>query len=256
MREIYLKAPAGWHDISAEGFLFVSKLFEEQLSESEFLTRCLIDFTGIDPVQHRIEVNDGELLFEFLDPEGKLFSLSAEQMKSLTDELRWLLDSVGLCRLPERLGGLFPVDSRLFGITLEEYLLADQLYASYSVNKRIDDLNRFVAVFYRKKGDKWDERDYKKYVNIIRSVPNHAKNAVYLWFTGLKKWIMDKYPYMFGDPASAGETSILSPDEHILRLFSSLNDGDVTRNKEILHTHVHEVFYELNQKIENQQSHV
>ncbi len=251
MKEIHLTAPVGWHDITSEQLLFVSKLFDSQLSESEFLTRSLISFTGIEPVKHGLVPGDGELLFEFLDPAGELFSLSAEEMKSLIDQLRWLIDSVGLCRLPEKLGGLSPVDSRLFGVTLEEYLLADQLYATYSTSKRVDDLNRFIAVFYRKSGEKWDERKYKKYINILRSVPNHAKTAVYLWFSGFKKWIIDKYPYMFGGTES-GETSIPSPDEHILRLFTSLNNGDVTRNKEILHTHVHEVFYELNQKIENQ----
>jgi|GEM_PF-2067863 len=255
MREIHLHAPSGWHDITPEQLLFVALLFEEQLSEAEFLTKCMISFTGIEPVKHGLETGDGELLFEFLDPAGEVFSLSAEEMKSLLDELRWLIDSVGLCRLPEKLGGLSPVDSRLFGVTLEEYLLADQLYANYSASKKVDDLNQLIAVFYRKPGEKWNERKYKMYVNILRSVPNHAKTAVYIWFSGLKKWIIDKYPYVFGD-GTTGETSAPSPDEHILRLFTSLNNGDVTRNKEILHTHVHEVFYELNQKLENQQSHV
>jgi hypothetical protein len=153
MREIHLHAPSGWNDITSEQLLFVSKLFEDQLSESEFLTRCLIYFTEIEPVKHGLETGDGELLFEFLDPSGKLFSLSAEEMKSLTDELRWLIDSVGLCRLPEKLGGLSPVDSRLFGVTLEEYLLADQLYANYSATKKVDDLNQLIAVFYRKPGE-------------------------------------------------------------------------------------------------------
>ena len=255
MREIHLTAPAGWTDITPEQLLFVSGLFGEQLSEAEFLIRCLVNFTGIEPVKHGITTGDGELLYEFLDPDGELFSLSAEEMKSLTDELRWLTGSVGLCRLPEKLGGLSPVDSRLFGVTLEEYLLADQHYANYSATKRVDDLNHLIAVFYRKPGEGWDEGKYKRYVNILRSVPNHAKSAVYIWFTGLKKWIIDKYPYMFGD-GTGGETSAASPDEHILRLFASLNNGDVTKNKEILRTHVHEVFYELNQKIENQQDHV
>lgn len=255
MKEIHLQAPRGWREITATQLLDIAKMYDEQLPEEEFLVRCLIALTGIVPIEKKVGVEASELLFYYSTPEGEEFSLTAAETASLAGQLRWVIDGVDLCKPPENIAGLQPVNARLFGVTLDEYLLADQLYGAYSQSKNIDTLNRFAAVFYRKNAAEWDERNYRRYCGAMVAVPKHAKTAVYIWFTGVKKWLQQKYPYLFSG-ADGGESSLPEPDEHILRLLTALNGGDVTKNRDILRTQVHEVFFALNFKLENADQHV
>jgi hypothetical protein len=246
--KIQLTAPSAWHELSGNQVLFVAEMFLKKLPEIEFLTNCLLNFTGLKSADPKISFSEGETLFWFRKGSDKPFAISPEQFQALINELKWLVKDIGLCRPPEKLGNYFPVNGQLYGVSLEEYLLADNLYMEYSRDKKQDSLNKLIAVFYRKKDEAWDEQRYKIRIGSARQLPRHAKHAVYIWFTGVKAWIIKKYPEVFKKP-SAGEEAVPA-DETILRLLSSLNSGDVTLNKDILKTHIHEVFYELNRKIE------
>ena len=73
--------------------------------------------------------------------------------------------------------------------------------------------------------------------------------AVLLWFSGAKRYLQKKYPYVF----STDETGapVTPGDELMLGMLSSLNEGRIADNEKIRQADVHEVLYELNLKIKN-----
>jgi hypothetical protein len=139
---------------------------------------------------------------------------------------------------PEFKGYTSP-DSRLFNITLDRYLTADFHYQSVDSVNKICETEKIVETL-------WTRKSHRK----LR-LSNAESTAVYLWYTGAKKYLRDEYPYIFTQ--SSGD--MISPRETVLGLLSVFNDGKPQNNEQILKTSVHEVFFELNRMIKYKKSH-
>ncbi|OFX56281.1 MAG: hypothetical protein A2066_12825 [Bacteroidetes bacterium GWB2_41_8] len=251
MRTINLTSPQNWQELTPKQLLFISDLYLNKYEESEFLTRALIGLAGLIPVPHKIEAAEMELLFSFRTSEENPFQLTTAEMHEMSTRLKWLLESPGLCT-PPSLGKYIPVNNRLFGVPLEQYLLADAHYIRFAKTKDRSILDKFAAALYRnKENELWNDQAWKNRIPKFSKRSMAELNAVFIWFTGVKAFIMAKYPYVF--PNSTGSGGESAPDEQILQLLANLNGGDVTRNRLIMETHVHEVLFELNLKIENSQ---
>ena len=255
MRTINLTSPQNWQELTPKQLLFISDLYLNKYEESEFLTRALIGLAGLIPVPHKIEAAEMELLFSFRTSEENPFQLTTAEMHEMSTRLKWLLESPGLCTPPDLLEYI-PVNNRLFGVPLEQYLLADAHYIRFAKTKDRSILDKFAAALYRDNEDEqWSDRAWKKRIPEFARLDLPELNAVFIWFTGVKAYIMSKYPYVFpGTDGGRDKACLVSPDETILQLLANLNDGDVTRNRLIMETHVHEVLYELNLKIEQSNS--
>ena len=251
MRTINLTSPQNWQELTPKQLLFISDLYLNKYEESEFLTRALIGLAGLIPVPHKIEAAEMELLFSFRTSEENPFQLTTAEMHEMSTRLKWLLESPGLCT-PPSLGKYIPVNNRLFGVPLEQYLLADAHYIRFAKTKDRSILDKFAAALYRnKENELWNDQAWKNRIPKFSKRSMAELNAVFIWFTRVKAFIMAKYPYVF--PNSTGSGGESAPDEQILQLLANLNGGDVTRNRLIMETHVHEVLFELNLKIENSQ---
>lgn len=252
MRTINLTSPQNWQELTPKQLLFISDLYLNKYEESEFLTRALIGLTGLIPIPHKVEAAEMQLLFSFRTPEEKPFQLTASEMHEMAFRLKWLLDPPGLCTPPDFMKYI-PVNNRLFGVPLEQYLLADAHYIRFAKTKDRSILDKFAAALYRSnENELWSDQSWKKRIPHFTLLSMAELNAVFIWFTGVKAFIMSKYPYVF--PGSTGSGAESAPDEQILQLLANLNGGDVTRNRLIMETHVHEVLYELNLKIEQSNS--
>lgn len=252
MRTINLTSPQGWHELTPGQLLLVSGLYLQKYEASEFLTRALIGLTGLTPVPHKVEADEMELLFSFRYPGENTFQMTASEMHEKASRLKWLLESPGLCT-PPNLIKYIPVNNRLFGVPLEQYLLADAHYIRFAKTQDRSILDKFAASLYRQnENESWSNLAWKKRIPHFTLMSMAELNAVFIWFTGVKAYIMSKYPYVF--PASTESGGESAPDEQILQLLANLNGGDVTRNRLIMETHVHEVLFELNLKIEQSQN--
>ena len=253
MRTINLTSPKGWHELTPEQLLLISGLYLLQLPETDFLVNALIGLTELTPIQHKVFADDDKLMFAFKTPGEKPFFVESEKTHEMATRLKWLLDPPGLCTPPD-LGKYIPVNNRLFGVPLEQYLLADLHYIQFANTQDRLILDKFAAALYRSNEDEqWNDQAWKKRIPHFSLMSLAELNTVFIWFTGVKAFIMAKYPYVFPASASTGSAAG-APDEQILQLLANLNGGDVTRNRLIMETHVHEVLFELNLKIENSQN--
>lgn len=254
MRTVNLNSPQDWSELTTEQFLMISELYLEKYEETEFLTRALIGLTGLIPVPHKVESAEMELLFSFRTPHENPFQISAAEMHEMAFRLKWLLDPPGICTPPD-LGKYIPVNNRLYGVPLEQYLLADAHYIRFAKTQDKSILIKFAASLYRKnEAEQWSDQSWKRRIPHFTLRSMAELNAVFIWFTGVKAYIMSKYPYVFPSSTSSGGETMAEPAEVILQLLTNLNGGDVTRNRLIMETHVHEVLFELNLKIEQSQN--
>jgi hypothetical protein len=233
--KIDLTLPSGWHQVEPGKLVQLARLFLSHCEKSDFLARCFFLFSGWKLMRRPQITIEGKKQYWF--KKGFLqFYIDADRFTFLVKKLEWITEGIALpAGLPE-IKGFSHVNHRLYYVTLETFLEADNYYQAYIETQKFSYINQLFQQFYHRQR--------------LFAWPSKAeKYAVFLWFTGVKSFLAIKYPYIFtGSSGSEGGTS---PEETILNLLSALNQGDVTNNKKIFKTHVHECFHELNLKIEH-----
>ena len=230
-----LTLPKGWHEVKGDKLVKLAKLYMSHRAKPDFLSRCFFLFSGWKPLRKREIVVDGKNQYWFKKGKQK-FYIDADLFTTLVKKLEWVSTGISLPASMPPVRGFRHCNVKLYSVTLEDYLSADNYFNAFTQTGESRYLGKLFAVFYSRRH--WFSRASKI-----------QKYAVFLWFTGVKNYLVNKYPYIFS--GNSGNTGIPSPDETILSLLSSLNNGNVTANKDIFKTHVHECFYELNLKIEH-----
>lgn len=232
-----LNIPKSWKELDDKQLLFVSRLYLEGLPKAEFLSLCLMDFAGITLVKKPLE--NGNFLFT----KGvREFTMDAEMWQTLCDKLNWMVDSVGEIKNPTRIGRTIGCNQRLYGVTLEQMLLADNYYAVYSQSKDIKLLAQFTAVFYRRRWQQFKSNKTKKRSTYFLRF-DAEMNVVLIWYTGVRMSLRERFPYLY---ESTGTDQAQTPEQMVLNILSALNGGDITKNKELYKSPCIEALQQLN----------
>lgn len=254
-KQLNISLPNSWGELTEKQVAFVSKLIYMEIDQLELLTRCFLEFSGISIISRDPEIvktddaPDGELCYWFKKPGMGKFFLDVDMATTLIHHLDFLVNEITLFKPPARLGKYTGCNFKLYGINLEEWIIVDQMYIGYAKTKDIKFLDNMLAVLYHLPGEKWDENtDLTNRAARFKPMPEHARYIIFLWYTSCKLWLKKKYFYLF-DTDPDGEAQ-QSANDYVMSLLSSLNEGSVANNPLIKRTPCHEVFYELNRKIE------
>jgi len=232
-----LDIPKAWPELSQNQLLFVSKLHMEGLKRAEFLSLCLLKFTGLVLVK-KPDIN-GNFLFK---KNGNIFTIDVDMFYTLCEKLSWLIDSVGQVMNPVKIGRSFGCNQRLYGVSLEQMLMADNYFKAYNELKDIRILAKFTAIFYHKRWQKFNSKKVKiRYRKFLRHKAH--LNIVLMWYTGVRIGLRERFPYLY---KPANEADCQSPEEIVLNTLSALNNGDITKNKELYKSESIEALKQLN----------
>jgi len=250
-----IKLPNSWGELSEKQLLFVSKLIYMELPQLEVISRCFLEFSGItilskDPeIVETDDAPEGELCYWFKKPGIGKFCLDVAMATTLIHHLDFLINEITLFKNPAKIGRYKGCNFKLYGLTLEEWIVVDQMYIGYAKTRRIEFLDNMMAVLYCLPGEVWDEKtDLAERAARFKKMPEHTRYLIFLWYTSCKLWLKGKYFFLF-DSNDSGESGT-SANEYVMTLLSSLNEGNVSNNPQIKRTPCHEVFYELNRRIE------
>jgi len=242
---INLTVPVKWSELSIKQVEYFSKMLLKELSETELMTLCFLKFSGLKLIKKAIKERTG-YQYIFKKKGQSRFLMDADQATSCISKMEFMVKEVSLFRLSEKIKKYVSYDFRMYDVCLEQYLLLESFYQAFLSTNDTAYLNKMLAIMYHLKEEKWNVDLLPVWERRFKRVPLFRKYVIFLWYSGVKKWIIDKYYYVF----SGSDDSKSNPDEIILNLISALNDGDITHNKEILATNIHEALFELNRKIE------
>lgn len=248
MRKIELKLPKGWNQLKKGELETVAGYFLRYKSKPEILTRCFLLFSGWKIVRWD-RLAGLEQGYGYFTKKGEsLFRVDPDTFTGLAKNLEWITKEYTLPSYVPRIRGLDTPNLILYKATLEQYLMADNFYIRFITTGNFGDLDKMIATLYCRN---ITDIDLERRARRIARQKKSIRYAVFIWFCGLKSWLRDKYPCIFaGYEPDAGRPQ----DEAILGLLTALNGGDITKNRIILNTGVHEALYELNQKMENSKS--
>ena len=238
--------PSAWNELTRKQVLFVSRLFQGQLTMMDFKLRVLLKILTIrQKVMKRIDHEDVYFLCESLDFLFKEVSLT----KNLLPVLR-----------TGRRKYLGPADA-MMNCTFGEFTMANSLLDSFSKTKEQKYLDEMVSVFYRPRKWFWfirkaysDNPDpRKKFVNrslkrrcqIIASLDYEVKYSIFLFFSGVLNSLPLLYPYVYEQQGGTG-----NEDNGWASLIISLADGktDDKSLETVMNSNLYNVFIGLNKK--------
>jgi hypothetical protein len=238
--------PSDWNELTKKQVLFVSRLFQGQLTIVDFKIKALFKFLSI-----RKKVLKG------MDHEDVYF---------LCESLNFLFKEVSLTKnlLPVLQTGrrkyFGPADA-MMNCTFGEFTMANSLLDSFSKTKEQKYLDEMVAVLYRPRKWFWfirksftDNQDPRKlFVNrtlkkrgrMISRLDYEIKYAVFLFFSGVLNSLPLLYPYVYQQQGDTG-----SEDNGWALLIISLADGktDDKSLETIMNSNLYNVFIGLNKK--------
>ena len=238
--------PSAWNELTRKQVLFVSRLFQGQLTLMDFKLRVLLKFLTIrQKVMKRIDHEDVYFLCESLDFLFKEVSLTKNLLPDLRNGRRKYLG---------------PADA-MMNCTFGEFTMANSLLDSFSKTKEQKYLDEMVAVLYRPRKWFWfiqksftDNQDpRKRFVNRslkrrcqrIARLDNEVKYSIFLFFSGVLNTLPLLYPYVYEQQGSTG-----SEDNGWASLIISLADGktDDKSLETVMNSNLYNVFIGLNKK--------
>ena len=238
--------PSEWNEMTKKQVLFVSRLFQGQLTMVDFKLRALFNFLSVRPkVIKRIHPEDSYFLCETLDFLFKEVSLTRNLLPTIGTGWR---KCVG------------PSDA-MMNCTFGEFTMANSLLDSYSKTREQKYLDEMVAVLYRPKKWFWfirrsitDNQDSRKmFVNrtlkkrcrSISRLDYEIKYSVFLFFSGVLNSLPVLYPYVYQQKEDAG-----SEDNGWASLIISLADGktDDKSLETVMNSNLYNVLIGLNKK--------
>lgn len=246
MKRVDIKV-CNWNNITDKQLIRIAALFREQPEELTFNVKAFMILTDLRLIRKQTIIDKDGCWRWFKDSNRKIL-INLEEINWVIKKFDWLTNSIQLPNNIKTIGKYRGTDRKIYTVTLQQYLTADIFYNGFSVKQKIEFLNKFVGCLYLKRGEVFNPESVNKYGKRFMFKSNNVKIAVYLWFTGVKEFLKNKYPNLFSgaDDAEPGQ----DPSEIFLNTLSSLNDGDITRNPKLLNSPVHEAFKQLDVKLE------
>ncbi len=176
--------PTTWGELDADGLQLAAQLWTGGLPRDELLAR----FYAVPlAVVHAL---DGYLVY------------CLTQLTSWMRRLDDAVDDFKIAELPDT--GYFSPGPRLSGCTLEQFMIADSHFQRYAIGQDPDYLTLFIASLYHARRKRDDDIDVK--VGVVERLPEPVRQAVFLNFILIRRWLSRSYPYLFPPQSDADDS--------------------------------------------------
>lgn len=247
LAELHITLPQGWGELTAAQVSRVAYHLAHKTDDIQYLVNLALEFADLQPRGANCSP-DGVFTYSYYHRSAGRVVLNAEQVAAMARAIEWATGEPEPMQAPE-LDGYCSPDQRLFGITLEQFVTADNACNAFASRQNIEALRVMVAALYPR-SKSYDPEKLQVEAARLSFLPMWQLEAVVLWYIGAKKFLMQKYQSVFSGGEEQGGAS---GAEILLGLLSSVNEGRVVDNEKLKSTDIHEILYELNRKIRNAQ---
>lgn len=241
--ELRIKLPKALIELTPKQLRFVSSLFQEGISETEFLTKAALYLAGLKLIVCRDPEQDGARWYSH----GSLkihFLLTAELISQMAERCRFLLSPGEIKPIPW-IRMAKARHYRLYNASFEEYLMAENYYFAFTSTKDPAHLDNLISVLYRRPWHRWDASKIQSRAKVFRNVDAAVKNSVFMWYIGFRSYIPQRCPALFSGEKS-GET--FNPRNYINGMVHQLCNSDITLKKQLLKQAALDAMDELEQR--------
>ncbi len=184
-RTISVNYPESWAEINASQLVAIACLYNQALTDVQFISkmfalpkkivRRFAPFELFKIMQCIEFIADRKPFHEFIIKElpiSSVFGLHAS-------------GSLLFAPLP-----------KLKGVTFGQFIFADTYFADYQRTQKQEDLHKFIAALYLKKGEIFRESVIERH-SLINRIDRHTLEAIYINYNLLREWLALAYPLIF-----------------------------------------------------------
>ena len=223
--KIDIAYPTDWGTMSIEDFRNVCMILAQPHGKKESLFLCLCALAHIrpdNPIHYDPKNLKDNVAFIIGD---RRYIISPKTIQEACSQLEFIYDTVGLAPSP-----LPMLDRKLYGVSFEQYYEADAYMLQYNASEVKDEsLLKKVSIILTK--------------GRTRKLLPWQRKGLVIWWAGVKKYLMEKYPYVLQE---GGSISDRTQEEILQELLSCMNNNRPQENNAILKSDVHAVLYSLN----------
>lgn len=239
-----LSLPRKWSDLTSEQVMQLAYLISRRYEREECLLRFALFCGGLKPHGSKVR-GTGQIVYYYYRRGVGNIPLTAAQLASVRNAVAWVLDEPSLMAVPLLTKRFKSPDALLYGVTLEQYLIADGAYGRYTESHNVRDLELMAATLFCI--NPYSDSEVTKLMPRTKVIADWQLEAVALWWLALKKWFTKKYFYVF-KASETGGGGVSDPVETFFSVLCSLNEGRIADNEVIRRTDVHEALHQLNVK--------
>lgn len=238
MKEIALRYPRSWDEVTADDLRIIARQTLYQRSREDFLFEVFCRINKINVLYKAGKDEDTPSAVYYFKRKQNKFSLGIEVIATAAEELGFILDEIGLPESP-----LHSVHRKMYETSFEQYYFANTYYSRFISDpvNGIEFLKLMIQSLTKKP---------------CRSIKPVEAIEIRIWWQGLQKALSEMYPNVLqgGDNQSSEEAS---PAEVLTKILGVLNENHPERNKQILETEMHSVFqaleniYEQSKRLQN-----
>lgn len=137
--------------------------------------------------------------------------------------------------------------ARLKDETFGAFIFAEHYFSRYNEASKADDLNRFVACWYRT--GKFDEKRIEPISQLLASVPLDVREAIYINYQLIREWMVMTYPNVFRKEA---ETPKKADKNSWIDVFDAIVADDLKDQDKYASLPVSTVLRYLDKRIQKQ----
>jgi hypothetical protein len=241
--KINLNIPTGWCQLSEKQLLIISELMLGENTAVELQTKAFSAFCKI----RILNLNDDEVIIKY---RRKLYVLQVWQFRAAQAKMAWITQEVIDVNPLPKIVGRKPVDKWMQGTLFLQYLAAENFYQAFLHTKDTKNLANLASVLYPRKGTFNQETAYKSAEKFLK-LPPHKLNTIFIWYTGIKSILAKKFPNLFQTNTDDNQEeygSSINMREVIDNMMYTLNQGDITKNKQIYESETWAALYMLDMK--------
>ncbi len=238
-----IKLKKRWLDLSVKDILAVSNLFLQGNPEQDFLLKAFMLLHGLSAVNKDMEVDDTDHWF-WIKQKGKRkpFLVGVEQLTAAAQAMAFLKDDIDEM-LPVKFKRLKSPHARLYNFNVEQYINAENFWIAYIKTQDETYLHKLAATLYLPIFSKFKSSKIKKCQYHFKNVDPAKLNAVYLFYTGARKYLKMRFPHIFKEVPTNDQEK--SNPKHLTAIVRALNGGDVTKNPKIYKTPLYQALEQL-----------
>jgi len=191
-----ISIPESWEELQNDfsAISFVMPLFFKNLTETQLLTRASFHFMKLSQLKQYM------ILQEFnKHPNSLLSDNIATEVFRVNEIITFITQSppsidVNFFATLGNLRGTIDIHR---DFVAWEYALSEHFFFAYAKNPASQTLNKFLAIWYRKKGEKFTENNIEKRAQKLAKFPEWKKYVAFLFFASQRESIAKKYTHIF-----------------------------------------------------------
>lgn len=227
-----VSVPSSWSELSPKKLILICRLFAADLFADAFDTILFFRLAGIKFIGY---YDNNYFIVQF---DKKFFLLNPSVGYAAWKALKWVHEVADISQIAA-IGKMIhksALDIRLENASLAVFIAADSCYTGYISTQNTELADNLIKILCPK----------------IKKIKNWHRPAAVIWFSALKKYLSDRFSFLYSDRSEekifmASSVSPASIRESADAMIRALTKGDITIEEKVLESNLYRALTELNQ---------